>query len=47
MPAFPVLAGLPSDEHATLSVLALMLVTVLGAGLAAGMIIRADLPAAR
>ena len=36
VPAFPVLAGLPAGEHATLTVLALMALTVLGAGMAAG-----------
>jgi Family of unknown function (DUF6350) len=39
VPAFPVLAGLPDGEHASLTVLALLAVTVLGAGLGAGVIV--------
>ncbi len=38
VPAFPVLAGLPDGEHASLTVLALLALTVLGAGVAAGVI---------
>lgn len=39
VPAFPVVSGLPVGEHAGLSVLALMGLIVLGAGLAAGSIV--------
>lgn len=45
VPAFPVLAGLPVSEHAPLTVLALMLCTVLGAGIAAGLVVRSALRA--
>ena len=43
VPAFPVLAGLPVGEHASLTVLTLMAFTVLGAGIAAGLIVRSSL----
>ena len=47
VPAFPVLAGLPVGEHASLTVLGLMLVTVAGAGLIAGLIVHRELRAVR
>ena len=47
VPAFPVLAGLPVGEHASLTVLALMLLTVGGAGVAAGLIVHRELRADR
>ena len=47
VPAFPVLAGLPVGEHASLTVLALMLMTVVVAGLVAGLIVHRELVADR